>query len=880
MTKRAKPEILAPAGSMEGLKAAIAAGCNAVYIGGNRFGARAFANNLDQDEMLEAIAYCHLHDVKLYMTVNTVLKDREIKEALFSYLRPYYEAGLDAVIVQDMGVLRFISRHFPKLAIHASTQMTLTMGKGKEFLEKYHVNRIVPARELTLRELCTMRRETSMELEVFVHGALCYCYSGQCLFSSMLGGRSGNRGRCAQPCRLPYHMAEQNRSEDAYLLSPKELCNLPYLAEMIEAGIDSFKIEGRMKRTEYTAFVTSMYRKYVDLYFALGKEKYRDYIKKNQKEWEEDLQNLSDLYNREGFTQGYLTGQAGDSAQRHPGQKGTMLASKRPKHGGVLVGTVQKVNPKEVIYKVQKTIHAQDVVEFRNHSLTPSYEYTLGEDVPAGTLVTARYKKGSEIRIGDQVYRTKNAVLLEKIVQDYLRTNEQVSVQGHCVAQKGQPLSLTVTLKGQTICCQGEICQKAKKRAIDESDIRKILQKTGNSPFYFEKLSIEAEENVFLPVGAIKQLRRDAFEQVRKQFLAQFWREDIVISEDMDNMGKDTVISEDMDNMGKDTVISEDMDNMGKDIVMSEDMDNMGKDTVISEDINNREKDDQKGHAVSKKSLKPQIATSVTTFEQAAAVCANPKVDRIYFETAVMTEKELSQAYHLAKEKQKEVWLAMPVIFRHAIWDRFEHKIQIIRENAYGQKDIPLIEDIWDGYLIRNTESFAFLTKYIPKEKLRIRLDHNMYVMNEEAQRFWKEQNVTLFSASLEATKRELEAFQNYEPMEISVYGKIPLMVSAQCIQANQKVCVCQDPKEWHKQIIFEDQKKRRFVCVNYCRYCYNIIYQDIPLYLEEIADQSTTIAGSIRYSFTTESASLVERILQGNMPCKTQRGHFDLGIE
>lgn len=828
MTKRAKPEILAPAGSMEGLKAAIAAGCNAVYIGGNRFGARAFANNLDQDEMLEAIAYCHLHDVKLYMTVNTVLKDREIKEALFSYLRPYYEAGLDAVIVQDMGVLRFISRHFPKLAIHASTQMTLTMGKGKEFLEKYHVNRIVPARELTLRELCTMRRETSMELEVFVHGALCYCYSGQCLFSSMLGGRSGNRGRCAQPCRLPYHMAEQNRSEDAYLLSPKELCNLPYLAEMIEAGIDSFKIEGRMKRTEYTAFVTSMYRKYVDLYFALGKEKYRDYIKKNQKEWEEDLQNLSDLYNREGFTQGYLTGQAGDSAQRHPGQKGTMLASKRPKHGGVLVGTVQKVNPKEVIYKVQKTIHAQDVVEFRNHSLTPSYEYTLGEDVPAGTLVTARYKKGSEIRIGDQVYRTKNAVLLEKIVQDYLRTNEQVSVQGHCVAQKGQPLSLTVTLKGQTICCQGEICQKAKKRAIDESDIRKILQKTGNSPFYFEKLSIEAEENVFLPVGAIKQLRRDAFEQVRKQFLAQFWRED----------------------------------------------------TVISEDINNREKDDQKGHAVSKESLKTQIATSVTTFEQAVAVCANPKVDRIYFETAVMTEKELSQAYHLAKEKQKEVWLAMPVIFRHAIWDRFEHKIQIIRENAYGQKDIPLIEDIWDGYLIRNTESFAFLTKYIPKEKLRIRLDHNMYVMNEEAQRFWKEQNVTLFSASLEATKRELEAFQNYEPMEIPVYGKIPLMVSAQCIQANQKVCVCQDPKEWHKQIVFEDQKKRRFVCVNYCRYCYNIIYQDIPLYLEEIADQSTTIAGSIRYSFTTESASLVERILQGNMPCKTQRGHFDLGIE
>ena len=243
------PEILAPAGSMESLKAAVAAGCDAVYMGGSKFGARAYAQNPEEDEMVAAIRYCHLYGVKLYMTVNTLLKEQEL-QSLPTFLRPYYEAGLDAVIVQDMGVLRVIHQCFPDLDIHASTQMTLTSGMGvDDRLAAYGVTRIVPARELSLTELQQMRQQTKMELEVFVHGALCYCYSGQCLMSSMQGGRSGNRGRCAQPCRMQYDIDGSKR----YLLSPKELCALPLLGEMIEAGIDSFKIEGRMKRPEYTA---------------------------------------------------------------------------------------------------------------------------------------------------------------------------------------------------------------------------------------------------------------------------------------------------------------------------------------------------------------------------------------------------------------------------------------------------------------------------------------------------------------------------------------------------------------------------------------------------------------------------------------------------
>ena len=269
------PEILAPAGSFESLKAAVAAGCDAVYIGGSRFGARAYADNPEGDDMLRAIDYCHIYGVKIYMTVNTLLKEREIAE-LYSFLKPYYEAGLDAVIVQDVGAMRNIHAWFPEMEIHASTQMTITMGVSDDLLKKYGVTRIVPARELTIGELEQMRKDTLMEMEVFVHGALCYCYSGQCLFSSMLGGRSGNRGRCAQPCRQPY-LVEGNKSDIGdYILSPKELCNLPYVCEMIEAGIDSFKIEGRMKRPEYTAFVTSIFRKYVDLYAAMGKDAYKE----------------------------------------------------------------------------------------------------------------------------------------------------------------------------------------------------------------------------------------------------------------------------------------------------------------------------------------------------------------------------------------------------------------------------------------------------------------------------------------------------------------------------------------------------------------------------------------------------------------------------
>lgn len=301
-------EILAPAGSWECLEAAVCAGADAIYIGGSRFGARAHADNLNEERMLEAIDYVHLHGKKLYMTVNTLFKERELGE-LVDYLRPYYEQGLDAVIVQDIGAMRLIREVFPDLSLHVSTQATVTQTMGAQLFQKMGAERIVPARELSLEEIRDMKKTTGLEIECFVHGALCYCYSGQCLMSSMIGGRSGNRGECAQPCRLPYRIGDRKPAD---LMSLKDLCTIDMIPDLVEAGIDSFKIEGRMKQPDYVYTVAQMYRKYVDIYLEKGRKGFR--VTK------EDKEKLENCYRRRGYCDGYYRKQNGKE----------MISLKRP----------------------------------------------------------------------------------------------------------------------------------------------------------------------------------------------------------------------------------------------------------------------------------------------------------------------------------------------------------------------------------------------------------------------------------------------------------------------------------------------------------------------------------------------------------------------
>ncbi len=301
MGENRRVELLAPAGNAEGFYGAIHAGADAVYLGGERFGARAYADNFTTQELVECIRYAHLWRRRVYLTVNTLVKESEFPE-LYDYLRPFYEAGLDGVIVQDVGVLGLVRECFPELSLHASTQMTITGRYGARLLKGMGVSRVVPARELSLRELIRLKEDTGLEVEAFVHGSMCYCYSGQCLFSSILGGRSGNRGRCAQPCRLPYRMEYQGgRTKECYPLSLKDLCTIEHIPELIEAGIDSFKIEGRMKKPEYAAGVTAIYRKYIDAYYREGKRNVS----------EEDIRRLSHLYLRSGLQDGYYQKQNG-----------------------------------------------------------------------------------------------------------------------------------------------------------------------------------------------------------------------------------------------------------------------------------------------------------------------------------------------------------------------------------------------------------------------------------------------------------------------------------------------------------------------------------------------------------------------------------------
>lgn len=360
-------ELLAPAGSFEIFKAVIAADADAVYVGGNAFGARAYANNFSEEELLKAIDYAHLHHRKLYLTVNTLLKETELKEQLYSYLQPYYKQGLDAVIVQDMGVFAFIREHFPGLEIHTSTQMTVTNRYGAEMMKSLGAARVVTARELSFSEIENISQNVDVEIESFVHGALCYCFSGQCLLSSVIGGRSGNRGRCAQPCRLPYeaydsNMKKSGKEKKPYILSPKDLCTIEMIPQLVKAGIYSFKIEGRMKQAEYAAGVVSLYRKYIDLFLEKGESGYCVS--------EKDYQKLLDLGNRSGFTEGYYNKHNGADMitfEQPSHKKGNEVLQEQIRQQFVNIEIKEKIKGKLIL---SKDLPAKITVEYDNNKIT------------------------------------------------------------------------------------------------------------------------------------------------------------------------------------------------------------------------------------------------------------------------------------------------------------------------------------------------------------------------------------------------------------------------------------------------------------------------------------------------------------------------------
>ena len=423
-----KVELLAPAGNYDALLGAVNAGADAVYLGGEQYGARAYADNFSRDEIISGIRLAHIYHKKIYLTINTLVKEREL-EGLYDFFLPFYEAGLDGVIIQDLGVLAYVRRYFPGLELHASTQMTLTGSEGVSFLKEYGVSRVVPARELSLEEIKNLK-ETGAEVEIFIHGAMCYCYSGQCLFSSILGGRSGNRGRCAQPCRLPY---EINGGKECFPLSMRDMCTIDLLPELIESGVDSFKIEGRMKKPSYVAGVTAIYRKYIDQYYEKGSIHVSA----------QDRQLLSSLYIRSKIGDGYF--------HRHNGREMLTLES-------------------------------------------PAYSET-------------------------------DPGILTEIADRYVHAPEKVPVDAQIELCSGKPAKLSLRARKAVITCEGEIVQEAQKQPLQREKIEQQIRKMGASLLKVQDIKVKTQGQVFLPIGAINELRRKAVLAMEDKLIAAPRRE-------------------------------------------------------------------------------------------------------------------------------------------------------------------------------------------------------------------------------------------------------------------------------------------------------------------------------------------------------------------
>ncbi|MDE7311552.1 MAG: U32 family peptidase [Eubacterium sp.] len=688
------PELLAPAGSFAICRAVIFAGADAVYAGGSRFGARAYAQNFTQEELLAAIDFAHLYGKKLYLTVNTLLKQEEM-DALYDYLLPYYLHGLDAVIVQDFGVMQMVRQSFPLLAVHISTQMSVASAYGFAYLKKLGASRIVPARELSFAEIQSIRSQSDLEIECFVHGALCYCYSGQCLLSSMLGGRSGNRGRCAQPCRLPYTVLDRQKKpvQSGYPLSPKDLCTIERIPQLIDAGITSFKIEGRMKSAEYAAGVTAVYRKYIDQYLETGTAKVDS----------RDYERLLHAGNRSGFTDGYYS--------RHNGRE--MITMARPAH-------------------------------------------------EKGELADLNF-------------------LHEK----------KLPVQAKTVIKIGEPASLFVSCQGNTAAACGGIVQQAKKQPLRREMLAEQLSKTGNTPFAMERLEVEMDASVFLPIQSLNQLRREALGQLEEQMLLRFRRS---------SQGC---------------------------------------------------KDHRAGFAGNKQGQPEQKASFTAVVEengQLGAVLEPDFIRRIYLDSSMYSRKhftaQLKEHVNLVHAAGKQAYLALPPVFRQSTAQFYREQWQDVQRSGV------------DGFLVKTLDELGFLDEMQADQESCV-LCHSLYTYSDDTKASFCKAGWQYDTVPLELNQKELRA-RNNTASELIVYGYMPLMVSAQCIQKTAGRCTGE------RSICYlKDRYAKVFPVRNVCSECYNTIYNAQPLSLIQLSKECRRLhPAAYRLWFTTEDEETVRLIL------------------
>ncbi len=488
-----KLENLAPAGNREALDRAVAGGADAVYLGYSAFSARAGAGNFNEEELREAVRFAHLHHVRVHVTVNTLVKDGEL-EGLMDVLRLLNEVGVDAVLVQDLGVMRLIRTCFPDLPVHASTQMAIHNATGVRWCHKMGMTRTVLARECSLEEI-RKAGGVGPEIEVFGHGAQCVAVSGQCLFSSMIGGRSGNRGRCAQPCRLMYTY----RSKTAAWLSPRDVCLRDKLPELFAAGACSVKLEGRLKRPEYVATIASSYRKGIDL-LESGSFRQAD---------DAEMDGLRQIFSRGGLMNGYAGG----------AQDAGVICPERVNHGGVRLGRIEALAGGMARVRLDRDLHDGDGLQIRSERGDHEMIYA-GHDTPSGGIAVLRLRPDMRVRAGDDVYRLTSSTQLE-----WARslTIPAIPCDLTLVALPGEPLTLTATDGVSSVTVTGDVVAPAQKRALTQEDACKSLAKMGDTPFELRDCTVFTE-NAFVAVSALNAIRRDALISLESQRAADFTR--------------------------------------------------------------------------------------------------------------------------------------------------------------------------------------------------------------------------------------------------------------------------------------------------------------------------------------------------------------------
>ena len=487
-------ELLAPAGNFEAFQAALACGADAVYLGYTAFGARSFAGNFDREALIAAVQYAHERGKRIYVTVNTLVKEKEFGN-LRETLRTIAEAEADAVIVQDLGVAREVMAHFPELTMHASTQMTVNNAQGAAFLARLGFTRVVPARECDLAELERIAGQ-GIEVEAFAHGALCVSVSGQCLFSSMIGGRSGNRGKCAQPCRMPYHTEQGTRG---YLLSPKDLMLLREIPSLVSAGVSSLKLEGRMKRPEYVAAITLAYREAIDA--ALEGRPYCPTT--------DTLDGILQVFNRGGFTRGYAMGEG------HAG----LMSWDRPNHAGLQVGKVVRLSGRTAMVELERDVDHGDVLQLRGKQ---DHDFPHGgQDERAGGRIAVPVPEGYRPTVGEGVFRMTSSRQMKALSEHLTGEWKRIPIDATLKLMPEQLPELIVQDEaGRMARARGsQPVLVARSQPLSLESARKSLGKMGQTPYTLRHLTLEGEGG-FLPVAALNQLRRDALERLRTQRLA------------------------------------------------------------------------------------------------------------------------------------------------------------------------------------------------------------------------------------------------------------------------------------------------------------------------------------------------------------------------